>query len=371
MRVAIVHDWFASATGGEKCVESFLNLWPDADVFTLVDFLGEKDRAKTLRGKHPRTSFIQNLPFSRSKYRSYLPFFPMAIESFDLSGYDLILSSSSSVAKGVLSHSDQLHVCYCHTPMRYAWDLHHQYMRESGLDRKPSGILAKGILHYIRMWDLGTAGRVDHFVANSRYVAARIRKIYSREADVINPPVDVSRIPLRAAKEDFYVTVSRLVPYKKVDLIVRAFTEMGKPLVVIGAGPDMAKVKALAGPNIQLLGYQEDAAVFEWVGRARAFLFAADEDFGISPLEANACGTPVIFYGKGGLLETIPQPDCGISFADQTTEAIRGAVERFETLATPFDPAALRRNAERFSRERFEREIRGFVERSRAEFRRR
>jgi glycosyltransferase involved in cell wall biosynthesis len=369
MKVAIVHDWFASATGGEKCVESFLNVWPHADVFTLVDFLGEKDRAKTLRGKRPRTSFIQRLPFSRAKYRSYLPLFPMAIESFDLSGYDLILSSSSSVAKGVLTHSDQLHICYCYTPIRYAWDLYHQYMRESGLDRKASGLLAKAILHYIRMWDLGTGGRVDRFVAISRYVAARIHKIYARDSEVINPPVDVSRIPLRAAKEDFYVTVSRLVPYKKVDLIVRAFTEMGKPLVVVGAGPDMAKIKAIAGPNVRLLGYQDDASVFDWVGRAKAFLFAADEDFGISPLEANACGTPVIFYGKGGLLETIPQPGCGISFPEQTTSAVKAAVERFEAQAGTFDPAAMRRNAERFSRERFEREIREFVDRSWAGFR--
>lgn len=368
MKVAIIHDWFASATGGEKCVESFLNVWPDADVFTLVDFLGDADRARTLKGKRPRTSFIQKLPFSRAKYRSYLPFFPMAIESFDLEGYDVVLSSSSSVAKGVLTNADQLHVCYCHTPMRYAWDLHHQYLRESGLDRKASGLLAKAILHYMRIWDLGTGNRVDRFVANSRYVAARIRKIYARDAEVINPPVDVGAIPMRAAKGDFYVTVSRLVPYKKVDLIVKAFAGTDRKLVVIGAGPDMAKIKAMAGPNVTMLGFQETAAVYDYVGRAKGFLFAADEDFGISPLEANACGTPVIFYGKGGLLETIPRPSCGLSFPEQTPESIRAALDRFEAGAG-FDPATLRANAERFSRERFENGIRGFVEAEYARFR--
>jgi len=358
--VAIVHDWFVGATGGEKCVESFLNLWPDADVFTLVDYLNDSDRKHVLHGKQCRTSFIQRLPFSRTRYRNYLPLFPMAVESLDLAGYDLVISSSSSVAKSVLTHADQVHICYCHTPMRYAWDLYHQYMTESGLDRKWSGIVARMCLHYIRIWDRGTANRVDHFVANSNYVGRRIQKTYGRSSRVINPPVDVSRIPVSHDREDYYVTVSRMVPYKKVDLIVQAFSASGRRLKVIGAGPDLAKVRQLAGPSVEILGYQEQDAMYRAVGNARAFLFAADEDFGISPLEANACGTPVIFFGKGGLLETIPQPACGISFPEQSVASLNEAVDRFERLPA-FDPATLRRNAERFSRERFEREFAAFA----------
>jgi glycosyltransferase involved in cell wall biosynthesis len=370
MKVAIIHDWFMAATGGEKCVESFLNIWPDADVFTLVDFLNDNDRRKLLKGKRAKTSFIQKMPFSKNKYRSYLPLFPMAIESFDLNGYDLILSSSAAISKGVLTNSEQLHICYCHTPMRYAWDLYHRYMEEAGLNGKPTGIFAKAMLHYLRIWDLGTASRVDAFVANSRYVATRIKKVYSRSAQVINPPVDVSSIPLRKDKQDYYVTLSRLVPYKKVDMMVKAFNENGKHLVVLGDGPDMAKIKAMASPNITLMGYQENDVVYETIGKAKAFLFAADEDFGISPLEANACGTPVIFYGKGGLLETITQPDCGISFPEQTAESLKAAVERFEMLPA-FDAEALRKNAEQFSKERYEREIAEFVDKTMRAFKER
>src|SRR5918995_2627339 len=271
----------------------------------------------------------------RRRYRSFLPLMPLAIEQLDLSKYDLVLSSSYAVAKGVLTGPDQLHLCYCHSPMRYAWDLQHQYLRETGLDRGMRGALARWMLHRMRLWDVRTSNGVDGFIAISRYIARRIWKAYRRKSMVIYPPVDVDAFTPGGIKEDFYVTASRMVPYKRIDLIVEAFATMPqRRLVVIGDGPEAGRVRSLGALNIEFLGQQPVDVLRGQLRRARAFVFAAEEDFGIAPLEAQACGTPVIAYQKGGSVETIrgltsPQPT-GVFYAEQSASAIKDAVEQFE-----------------------------------------
>ena len=368
MKKALIHDWFSTYAGAEKCVESFTNIWDDFEIYGLIDFLSDADRDKILKGKSAHTSFIQNLPFAKSKYRNYLPLFPLAIEQFDLSGYDVVLSSSHAVAKGVLTHSNQLHIAYIHTPIRYAWDLYHQYLRESGLDRGLKGMLAKYFLHKIRLWDASTANRVDHYVANSRYIARRIEKIYGKPSDVIYPPVDVDKFTLREAKDEFYLTASRMVPYKKIDLIVEAFSQTDKKLLVIGDGPDMAKIKSKAGKNVELLGFADDETMTDLMGRAKAFVFAAEEDFGITPVEAQACGTPVICFGRGGARETVIDGESGLYFMEQNVKELLGAVVKFEQNRDKFEPVKIRENSLRFSRVRFEAEIKSYVEKKYEEF---
>ncbi len=300
-------------------------------------------------GASVNTSFIQNIPFSQRIYRHLLPFFPYAIEQFDLSEYDLILSSSHAVAKGVLTHAEQLHICYCHSPMRYAWDLHHQYMRELG---SFSGFLAKKILHRIRQWDVSSLPRVDHFIANSHHVARRIKRNYGREATVLYPPVATHLFRADAKKENFYLTASRLVPYKRIDLIVEAFSKTPhRRLIVIGDGPEMGKIKKMAAPNIEILGHVSDVKMRDYMQRAKGFVFAAEEDFGIVPVEAQAGGTPVIAFGKGGALETVIEGETGLFFSEQTPKVLNEAIDRFEKME--FDPQAIRLHAEKFGAERF------------------
>jgi len=368
MKKALIHDWFSTYAGAEKCVESFTDIWDDFEIYSLIDFLSDADRNKILKGKRAHTSFIQKLPFAKDKYRNYLPLFPLAIEQFDLSSYDVVLSSSHAVAKGVLTHSNQLHIAYVHTPIRYAWDLYHQYLRESGLDRGLKGMLAKYFLHKIRLWDASTANRVDHYVANSRYIARRIQKTYGKPSDVIYPPVDVDKFTLREAKEEFYLTASRMVPYKKIDLIVEAFSQTDKKLLVIGDGPDMAKIKSKAGKNVELLGFADDKTMADLMGRAKAFVFAAEEDFGITPVEAQACGTPVICFGRGGARETVLDGESGLYFMEQNTKELLAAVAKFEQNYDKFEPAKIRENSLKFSRARFEAEIKSYVEKKYEEF---
>ena len=359
MKKALVHDWFSVYAGAEKCVESFTNIWDDFDVYSLIDFLDEKDREIILKGKKANTSFIQNLPFAKKKYRNYLPFFPLAIEQFDLSEYDVILSSSHAVAKGVLTHSNQLHISYVHTPIRYAWDLYFQYLKESGLDKGLKGKLAKYFLHKIRMWDISTINRVDYYIANSHYIARRIKKVYGKDADVIYPPVDVEKFEFYDKKEEFYLTASRMVPYKKIDLIVETFAKLGKKLVVIGTGPDEQKIKSFANEHIEFLGFASDEVLLDYMQRAKAFVFAAEEDFGIVPVEAQACGTPVICLGKGGTKETVIDSKTGVHFLEQSVESLSQSISKFETMA--FDYEAIREHALKFSKERFEKEMEAFV----------
>jgi glycosyltransferase involved in cell wall biosynthesis len=360
-RVAVIHDWLDSYAGAEFVLAQMLGLYPRADVFTLVDFLPKDDRG-FLGGCEVFTSFIQRLPFSRRKFRSYLPLMPLAIEQFDLSPYDLVLSSNHAVAKGVLTRENQLHLCYVHTPVRYAWDLYHETLKVNRLTRGLRSIPVRLILHYLRMWDYSSAARVDAFAANSRYVARRIWKTYRRRARVIYPPVAIDRFSVQSKKDDFYVTVSRLVPYKRVDLIVEAFARMPtRRLVVIGDGPERAKLAGRATKNVTFLGRQPAEIVEQHMQAARAFLFAADEDFGIAPVEAQACGTPVIAYGHGGATETVLEGQTGLFFNEQSAQSIVSAVELFETCGRQFDPPAIRAHAEKFTPEQFRSQLRAFV----------
>ncbi len=357
-RVAIIHDWLVVYGGAERVLRGLIALYPDCDVYSVVDFLPDAQR-HFLYGKRAKTTFIQKLPFARKKYRSYLPLMPFAIEQFDLSEYDLVISSSYAVAKGVITGPDQAHICFCHSPIRYAWDMQHQYLQQSGLTRGLKSLAARLILHYIRIWDVRTAVGVDKFVGNSAYIARRIQKIYRREAYIVNPPIDIDAFSMQPVKEDFYFTASRMVPYKRIDLIVEAFASMPqRRLIMIGDGPEMERVRKLAGPNVTLLGYQDNEVLRDHMQRARAFIFAAEEDFGIVAVEAQACGTPVIAFGKGGSLETVVGLDdpggklpTGVFFESQTVQALVQAVERFET--TTISPQVCRLWSEKFSTENF------------------
>lgn len=378
VKVAFVHEWLVTYAGAERVLGEMLKCFPQADLFSVVDFLPADNRGFIL-DKPVKTSFVQKMPLARRKYRGYLPLMPLAVEQFDLSGYDLVISSSHAVAKGVITDPDQLHLCMCYSPIRYAWDLQHQYLRESGLEKGLKGWLVKWMLHRMRLWDLRTANGVDEFIAISRFIGRRIHKVYRRESAVIYPPVDIDRYSMREDKEDFYVTASRMVPYKRIDLVVDAFNQMPeRKLVVIGDGPDFAKIRAKAGPNVNLLGFQGDDVLRDYLQRARAFVFAAEEDFGIAPLEAQACGTPVIAYGKGGALETIVgmtegQTDAaaptGVFFLQQSMKSLCEAVRKFESHRSEITPFACRENARRFSPERFRREFTEFVEQAIGGFR--
>jgi UDP-N-acetylmuramyl pentapeptide phosphotransferase/UDP-N-acetylglucosamine-1-phosphate transferase/glycosyltransferase involved in cell wall biosynthesis len=362
-KIAVVHDFLYTYAGAERVLEQILEEYPEADVFSLFDFLPPEQRG-FLKGRKVTTSFIQKMPLARTKHRAYLPFMPFAIEQLDVSEYDIVISSSYLAAKGVLTRADQLHVCYCHTPVRFAWDLQKQYLAASGLVSGVKSLLARVILHYIRSWDTHSANRVDRFITNSHYVADRIGKIYRRESTVVYPPVDVEGYQLHTEKDDFYLTVSRLVPYKKIDLIVETFTRMkDRRLIVIGDGPDMEKIRAKAGPNVTLLGFQPAEHVREYMQRAKAFVFAAEEDFGIVPVEAQACGTPVIAYARGGVTESVIDGRTGAFFRRQTVESVEAAILEFEANEVGWNPKVIRNNAERFSAERFRREFREIVER--------
>ena len=374
MKVAVVHDWLVTYAGAERVLEQMLRVVPQADLFSLLDVLPESQR-EFLAGRPVRTSFLQRLPGVRTRYRQFLPLMPFAVEQFDLSGYELVISSSYAVAKGVLTGPDQLHLCMCYSPMRYAWDLQHQYLRESGLDRGLRSVLARWLLHRTRAWDARTGAGVDEFMAISHFVARRIRKVYRRESTVIYPPVDTDAFTPESGtpREEFYLTASRLVPYKRIDLIARTFAELpDRTLVVIGEGPEARRLKEVRAPNVRLLGEQPFPVLLDHLRRARAFVFAAEEDFGILPLEAQACGTPVIAYGKGGALETIrgldhPQPT-GVFFGEQSPASLRAAVATFEGEATRISPEACRANALRFRSSRFREEFGSFVQQRFARF---
>ena len=360
-KVAIVHDWLTVSAGAEKVLFNILQIWPGADLFSLVDFMPDHSRG-IIFYKSVKTSFLQDLPFAKTKFRWYLPLMPIAIEQFDLSDYDLIISSSFAVAKGVITGPDQLHVCYCHSPIRYAWDMQFQYLKESGINSGFIGILARLVLHYLRNWDFRSAGGVDVFVANSKFVSRRINKFYRRDSVVLNPPVDIKRFRGAVPKSDFYLTASRLVPYKRIDLIVKAFSAMPeKILYIVGDGPEFHRLKQICTDNVIMLGYCSDVDLTEYLKKARAFVFAAEEDFGIAPIEAQASGTPVIAYGKGGALETVvedadPLIRTGLFFHAQDADSIVEAVHKFDS-SGPWLEEPCRLNAERFSEESFKSRI--------------
>lgn len=355
MKTALVYDWLVTVGGGEKTLDAIAQLYP-SPIYTLV-YDPSRFGGTSLGQSDVHASFLQKLPFAKKGYRYYLPFFPLAVEQFDLSGYDVVISTSHAVAKGALTHAGQLHICYCFTPMRYAWDLTHRYLAGvSGVQK----IIAKCSLHYLRNWDIASLNRVDHFAAISQYIARRIEKVYGRKAVVIYPPVDTHSIELREQKENFFVTASRMVPYKNIDLIVEAFSHMpGERLIVIGEGPEMPKIKKKAGKNVEILGYQSDSVVRDYLGRAKGFLFAAEEDFGIVVVEAQAAGTPVIALGKGAALETVIDSKTGLFFKEPKIEHLVDAVRQFAK--KEFNPILIREHANRFSKERFQREFKQFV----------
>lgn len=351
-----MHEWFVNYAGSERVVESFTNIFPDADVFALVDFLNDEQRKIILKGRKANTSFIQNLPFAKKKHRNYLPLFPSAVEKFDLSNYDLILSSSHSVAKGVKTNKNQLHICYCHSPMRYAWDSADEYLK--GI----KGSIAKLFINYLKKWDLNSAENVTYFVANSNYVAEKISRIYNRSADVIYPPVDVEQFELKNKKEDYYLTASRLVPYKRMDLVISAFNKMpGKKLILIGSGPERERLKKNANPSIEFVGHQSAEKLGEYMQKAKAFVFAAEEDFGIIVVEAMACGTPAIALNKGGTAESVLNGKTGILFNQQNHSSILKAIDEFEKKGGIFNPQIIREHSLKFSRILFEENFRKFV----------
>ena len=361
-KIAIVHDWLPLYGGAERVLEQILLVFPQADIFSMIDAIPPEQRG-FLQNKPVTTSFVQRLPGAKTRYRSYFPIMPLAVEQFDLSPYNLVISSSHSFAKGVLTGPDQRHLCYCHSPIRYAWDMQHQYLQQSGLTKGLKSFIVRFLLHYVRLWDYRTAAGVDAFAANSAYIARRIMKVYRREAEVIYPPVALDDFPLEERKEDFYLTASRMVPYKKIDLIAEAFSRMPeKKLIVIGDGPEMDKVRAKAGSNVELLGYRDNGTLRSHLQRAKAFVFVAEEDFGIVPVEAQACGTPVIAFGRGGVAETVIPGKTGILFYEQSADSLAGAVRLFET--GTFSPAEIRQQAEKFSAEVFRQRFADFVRRN-------
>ncbi len=371
MQVAIVHDWLYTIGGAERVLRSMLRCFPGARLHALVDLLGPEDR-QTIGYEHSRTSFLQRMPLVRRNHRVYLPLMPLAVEQFDLRGYDLVISSSYAVAKGVITGPDQLHVSYVHSPMRYAWDLQPQYLQESRLETGLRSWLARSLLHRMRIWDTRTASGVDRYIANSGFVARRILKIYGRGASVIHPPVRVPSTLRPTTRNGFFLTASRLVPYKNTRVIIEAFRDLpDQRLVVVGDGPELSRLRELAGPNVEMLGFVEDGTLRDLMGRASAFVFAAEEDFGITVVEAQAAGTPVIALGRGGVRETIITDGAaptGLFFAAPEPGLVADAVRRFLREPGRYRPVACHANALRFSEERFEREFRDFIKAAQAAF---
>jgi glycosyltransferase involved in cell wall biosynthesis len=359
MKFALVHEWLTpKATGGSELVVKEILNHIEADVYALIDFESINPESY-LYQRSIGTTFLQHLPLAEKGVQKYLPLLPIAIEQLDLRQYEVILSSSHAVAKGILTSPEQLHICYCHTPMRYAWDLTFDYLQQSPLGRFPVGILTRYILHRLRQWDVLSANRVDYFIANSKHTARRIWRCYRREATVIYPPVNLERFKLEQKKADFFLTVCRLVSYKQVTLIVEAFNQLELPLVIIGDGPQLNLIRQMAKPHIQVLGSQPNEVVEEYMAKAKAFIYAACEDFGIALVEAMACGTPVIAYGGGGALETVidvrkkPEKATGLWFSPQTPEGLIEGVKLFEEQQKQFNPENCRAQAHKFSTEVF------------------
>lgn len=358
LRIAIVHYWITSWRGGEKVLEALVQRFPDADIYTHV-YDPAVVAASPLADKHIRTTFIHRLPFAARLYQKYLPLMPMALEQLDLSGYDLVISTESGPAKGVILPPEVAHVCYCFTPMRYVWDMYHDYLTRSGWFTR---LMMPPLIHYLRLWDRLSADRVDHFLADSAFVARRINKFYRRDADVLYPPIEVDEFTMAPEHEGFYLCVGALVRYKKADLAVRAFNQLGLPLVVIGDGELYDEIRAAAGPNVKVLGRQSRAVILDHYRRCKALVFPGVEDFGIVPLEAMATGKPVIAYGRGGALETVVDGVTGLYFHEQTENGLIGAVQRLECGDLVFDAATIRSHAAGFDIAVFNRRLLDLIE---------
>jgi glycosyltransferase involved in cell wall biosynthesis len=376
LNIALVHEWLTPrATGGSELVVQEILRFIEADLYALIDFESTNPESYLYKRKIG-TTFLQHLPLARNGVQKYLPLLPLAIEQLDLRGYDVVLSSSHAVAKGVLTSADQLHICYCHAPMRYAWDMTFDYLENSPMGRGIASVLTRYLLHRLRQWDVLAANRVDYFVANSHTTARRIWRCYRRSAEVIYPPVDTERFRFQSAKQDFYLTVSRLVSYKKISLIVRAFNQLGLPLVVIGSGAELKALRQLAQSNVQVLGWQPDEVVEQYMAEAKAFVYAAYEDFGIAPVEAQACGTPVIAYGKGGTLETVKDVrryedlGTGVLFEEQTEASLTQAIRTFEVYQKALNPEVVRSHALSFNPNIFQKKYQSFLSQCYQEFQR-
>ena len=359
MKVAIVQEWLVSVGGSDKVTRDLLDLFPGSDLFTIV-YEDKTLKELGIRVNRIHTTFLQKSNFLRKHFRSFLPLFPYLVEQFDLSDYDIIISSSHTVAKGVITGPNQLHICYCHSPVRYAWDKYHEYLRDHGLKSGFKNLIVRYTLHRLRLWDVVSSNRVDYFIANSHFVSRRIKKYYNRDSKVIYPPIEVDKFSLNEDKHDYFVTASRLVPYKRINIIIEAFNKMPeKRLLVIGDGPEMKRLKSIANDNVELLGYIREEELITKIGSAKAFVFAAEEDFGMLPVEAQACGTPVIAFNRGGARESVVDGLTGIFFEEQTSESIINAVERFDKMS--FDYKIIRKQSEKFSTDSFKESIREYV----------
>lgn len=363
MKKALVYEWFDYYSGAEKCVESFLNIWPDLDIYSIIDTYDNATREIALKGKKTTQSFISRLPFAKKHFRNYFFLFPAAVEQFDVTGYDLVFSHSHAFAKGVITSPHQLHICYCHSPIRYAWELYHQYLKESGLERGIKSVITRWMMHKIRIWDYTTANRADHLIANSHYTAARIKKIYNRPSEVIYPPVDINRFNPVLKKDDYYVTAGRFVQYKKIEMIVEAFSHLPeKKLVVIGDGPEMENIRKKAGKNVEIIGYAPDDEFARLISKARCFIYGALEDFGIIVVEALSAGTPVIAYNRGGTAETVRDGINGVHFSGQDVPSLLESIKKFESIEHQFDYGKIAAETEYFSKKNYEKRIREYTD---------
>jgi glycosyltransferase involved in cell wall biosynthesis len=358
--IAIVHDWLVSMRGGEKVLEVLCELYPNAPVYTLVHNRGSVSPA--IESHEIHASFVNILPYKARKYRNYLPIFPLAIESLDLGKYDVVLSSSHCVSKGAEAGKDAIHICYCHTPMRYVWGMYNEYF---GPER--AGIIKRSVMsviaRYLRRWDVESCGRVDYFIANSHNVAGRIKACYGRSAEVIHPPVDVARFPLSVVDEGYYLIVSALVPYKRLNLAIETFRNRKENLVIAGSGPDFKRLAAMAPHNVKFLGWVSDNDLVSLYANCHALIFPGEEDFGIVPLEAMACGKPVIAFAAGGALETVVEngaQSSGVFFHQQSCQALNDAIDRLNKKV--FTPTAIRTHASFFDREKFKNRMFQYIE---------
>lgn len=355
-KIAIVHDWLTNMGGAEKVVINFKQIYEKAPIYTIS--YNEENLDQELKNIDVKTSFIQKFPKGNIKHQMYLPFMPTAWEQFDFNEYDVVLSSSSSCAKGIITSPDTVHICYCHSPMRYAWEFYNEYMEREKMG-KFKKLLIKYIMNYIRIWDRTSADRVDYYIANSKNVAKRIYKHYGIEADVIHPPVKGSYFNISDEDEDYFLMVSRLVPYKRVDLAVEVFNELGLPLVVIGGGSQLEHLKSIANPNVKIMGRQSDEVIKDYYAKCRAFVFPGEEDFGITPLEAQASGRPVIAYGKGGALETVVEGKTGLFFGEQSKESLKHTILKFNNMV--WDKNEIREHALKFDEEIFKNKINKYI----------
>lgn len=360
MKIAILHYWWVTNRGGEAVVKAITELYPEADLFLhvydkeiLPKTLGENFKGNIY------TTFISKLPGATKHYQKYLPLMPLALEQIDLTSYDLIISSESGPSKGVVTRPDALHICYCHSPMRYVWDMYHDYLKGAGLFIKA---LFPLIAHWLRVWDRASADRVDFFIANSTFVASRIRKFYRRESEVLFPPVNVREFDHTRDREHFYLYLGQLVPYKRADLVLDAFNQLNLPLVIIGEGEQYEEIKSKAKPNIKVLGRQSFETVKEHLERCKALVFPGLEDFGIVPVEAMAAGAPVIAYKKGGVLDTVVDGKTGVFFDEQTVDALKNAVQKVEKSEVLFDAQVLKTHADQFEKAIFQQKLKNIIE---------